>query len=74
MPWVIEIIASLVIVIKAVLSRHILEKLVKLITGMPDDASKVTAEFISSRNGVKQALYVSSLARYKWYALSNLRV
>lgn len=37
----------------------VLQKLVGVVTGFPDDAARTTAAFIQSRGGVRQALYLA---------------
>ena len=63
-PSLVQLVNTAASGIKWLVSPFILHKIVRLITGMPDEPAWVTVGFLKSPMGVKQALYASSFTSY----------
>ena len=71
LPYIVEVTASIAGGLTACISRRALERLIKVVTGFPDDAVKTTADFASSKCGIRQALSVNDFNEVSRSVLMN---
>jgi hypothetical protein len=55
-PHLAKVVGTLARGLTTLIPRNVLERIVKFVTQMPEDAAEVTLQFLGSRRGVEQAL------------------